>query len=206
MERFYVDLLGYQVEWRPDERSVYLSSGTDTLALHSGARTSGRVSRVDHMGVLLCEEQDVEIWARHLEAHRIPIPAPPHKHRDGCRSFYAYDPEGNVVHARDQHHDVQSTYQSMGRMASRSEAGTTVRFEYDTEDQLTGIVNEQGHVYRFKLGPTGEVDEEIGFDGLLRRYTRDEAGRVLRVDRPPHRPDEPVERSLARYLAGRLRR
>ena len=33
-ERFYVDLLGMQVEWRPDEDNVYLTSGNDNLALH----------------------------------------------------------------------------------------------------------------------------------------------------------------------------
>ena len=33
-ERFYVDLLGMKVEWRPDQRNVFLSSGSDNLALH----------------------------------------------------------------------------------------------------------------------------------------------------------------------------
>jgi len=45
-------------------------------------------------------------------------------------------------------------------------------------------------VYRFKLGPTGEVDEEHGFDGLMRRYKRDQLGRVLRVERPGERSSE----------------
>jgi YD repeat-containing protein len=51
-------------------------------------------------------------------------------------------------------------------------------------------VNEHGRVYRFALGPTGEVDEEHGFDGLMPKYTRDKAGRVLRVDRPGARFSE----------------
>jgi len=34
VESFYVDLLGFEVEWRPDEDNVYLSSGVDNLALH----------------------------------------------------------------------------------------------------------------------------------------------------------------------------
>ena len=34
MERFYVDLLGFDVEWRPDPDNVYLCSGVDNLALH----------------------------------------------------------------------------------------------------------------------------------------------------------------------------
>ena len=38
MKRFYVDLLGFAVEWEPDADNVYLSSGIDNLALHRAAR------------------------------------------------------------------------------------------------------------------------------------------------------------------------
>ena len=34
MRRFYVDLLGFEIEWEPDADNVYLSSGHDNLALH----------------------------------------------------------------------------------------------------------------------------------------------------------------------------
>src|SRR5882672_2493003 len=34
MKTFYVDLLGFAVEWEPDADNVYLSSGIDNLALH----------------------------------------------------------------------------------------------------------------------------------------------------------------------------
>src|SRR5438093_13494539 len=34
MKRFYVDLLGFEVEWEPDSDNIYLSSGIDNLALH----------------------------------------------------------------------------------------------------------------------------------------------------------------------------
>lgn len=106
---------------------------------------------------------------------------------DGNVRTLTYDAEGNVIHAKDRHHDVQFAYQGMGRLAQRTEAGTSVRFEYDSEEQLLAIVNEHGRVYGFKLGPTGGVLEERGFDDLLRRYTRDKAGRVTRVDRPDKR-------------------
>jgi RHS repeat-associated protein len=72
----------------------------------------------------------------------------------------------------------------MGRLVKRTQAGTTVHFSYDTEEQLVAIHNEAGAVYRFVLGPTGEVNEEYGFDGLCRKYQRDKAGRVHRVLRP----------------------
>src|SRR6266576_65672 len=34
MKRFYVDVLGFAVEWEPDADNIYLSSGLDNLALH----------------------------------------------------------------------------------------------------------------------------------------------------------------------------
>ncbi len=133
------------------------------------------IARVDPNGNVARRELD--ILGRVRRAHD----------PDGNVRTLTYDPEGNVVHAQDKHHDVRFTYQGMNRLASRSEAGTTVRFVYDTEEQLTEIVNEHHRAYRFVLGPTGEVDEEHGFDGLTRKYTRDQAGRVTRVDRPGER-------------------
>jgi RHS repeat-associated protein len=103
---------------------------------------------------------------------------------DGNDRELAYDAEGNIVHARDKQHDVRFTYRGMGRLASRTEAGTTVAFEYDTEEQLVAIRNEHGHVYKFELGPTGLVIVERGFDGVRRQYFRDPAGRMKKVLRP----------------------
>jgi len=102
---------------------------------------------------------------------------------DGNVRELSYDGEGNLLRAVDRLYDVAFAYQGMGRLASRTQAGTTVRFEYDTEEQLTGIVNEHGHVYRFDHGPTGEVTAERGFDGVMRLYERDVVGRVVSVRR-----------------------
>jgi RHS repeat-associated protein len=102
---------------------------------------------------------------------------------DGNVRELSYDGEGNLLHALDRLYDVEFSYQGMGRLATRTQAGTTVRFEYDTEEQLTGIVNEHGHVYRFDYGPTGEVGAERGFDGVLRLYERDLLGRAVSTRR-----------------------
>jgi RHS repeat-associated protein len=103
---------------------------------------------------------------------------------DGNVRVLSHDGEGNVTRTKDRQHDVQFGYRGMNRLVSHSEAGTLVQFQYDTEEQLTAIINEHGSVYRFVLGPTGEVNEEHGFDGMVRRYTRDALGRVVRVDKP----------------------
>ena len=103
---------------------------------------------------------------------------------DGNLRELATTGEGNVVRAKDQQYDVAFKYTGVNRLLSRTQAGTTVRFVYDTEENLTAIYNEAGAVYRFVLGPTGEVNEEYGFDGLHRAYQRDKAGRVQKVLRP----------------------
>lgn len=100
---------------------------------------------------------------------------------DGNERTLEYDPDGNLVRVRDRHRDIAMTYTGMHRLATRSEAGTTVGFRYDTEGRLRAITNEHGEVYRFELDPTGEVAAEYGFDGIRRLYNRDLAGRVREV-------------------------
>src|SRR5690606_31697783 len=103
---------------------------------------------------------------------------------DGNLRELTYDPEGNVLRAKDRDHDVRFEYQGMGRLRARIEAATRVEFQYDTEERLLAILNEHGAVYRFLLDPASDVAEEHGFDGLHRRYQRDKAGRVTRIYRP----------------------
>ena len=105
MKRFYVDLLGFEVEWEPDADNVYLSSGHDNLALHrwSGPATSrpggdpSGASPLDHLGVLVKSADDVDRWAAFLESRGITLDARPRTHRDGARSCYLRDPDGNQV-------------------------------------------------------------------------------------------------------------
>ena len=97
-ERFYVELLGMTVEWRPDPDNVYLTSGADNLALHKAPEPiveGGQ--RLDHIGFILRTPDDVDAWFAFLSAHEVPVEQPPRTHRDGARSFYCRDPEGNVV-------------------------------------------------------------------------------------------------------------
>lgn len=97
---FYVDLLGMEVEWEPDEDNVYLTTeGRDNLALHKAphgyARMSGQA--LDHLGFVLASSAEVDEWHEFLLLQDVPIKAPPRTHRDGARSFYCADPDGNTV-------------------------------------------------------------------------------------------------------------
>ena len=101
MRRFYVDVLGFAVEWEPDPDNVYLSSGIDNLALHrSTSLTAGpeaAPSPLDHLGVIVRTAEDVDAWAAFLESRGVTLDAKPHTHRDGARSCYFTDPDGNKV-------------------------------------------------------------------------------------------------------------
>ncbi len=97
VEHFWVGILGYSVEWRPDADNVYLTRSGDNVALHRAAAADPSVGTLDHVGIAVARPEDVDAWAAHLAAHGVPMDAPPRTHRDGARSFYARDPEGNVV-------------------------------------------------------------------------------------------------------------
>ncbi len=100
MKRFYTELLGFEVEWEPDADNVYLSSGIDNLALHrsEGAQGSnGSRGALDHLGVIVRTADDVDRWAAFLESRGVMLDAKPKTHRDGARSCYFSDPDGNKV-------------------------------------------------------------------------------------------------------------
>lgn len=94
-EAFYIGVLGYREEWRPDPENLYLTLGGDNLALHVGKK-DGR-GALDHFGIMLRKAEDVDVWATHLKKNGITLLKEPKTHRDGARSFYAADPEGNVL-------------------------------------------------------------------------------------------------------------
>jgi catechol 2,3-dioxygenase-like lactoylglutathione lyase family enzyme len=97
-ERFYRETLGLEVVWRPDEDSIYLTNGTDNLALHRAPRARASVPQsLDHIGFTLVDESAVDAWYDYLSARGVPIVAPPRIHRDGTRSLYCKDPDGNTV-------------------------------------------------------------------------------------------------------------
>jgi len=98
-QHFYTNLLGMKIVWQPDADNLYLSTGTDNLALHRAPAdfVAGKNQRLDHIGFFLAKREDVDAWHDYLVANHVPIAHPPKDHRDGTRSFYCKDPDGNVV-------------------------------------------------------------------------------------------------------------
>ena len=96
MKQFYVDVLGFAVEWEPDPDNIYLSSGIDNLALH---RAKGEIEggTLDHLGLIVRVPEDVDKWAEFLKSRGVELSVQPKTHRDGARSFYFRDPDGNAI-------------------------------------------------------------------------------------------------------------
>jgi catechol 2,3-dioxygenase-like lactoylglutathione lyase family enzyme len=106
---FYEQLLGMKVVWEPDADNLYLSSGTDNLALHQigqgelAAYQPLKAQLLDHIGVLLDDAGAVDRMYEAIEPRIASlggaIAKAPKQHRDGSYSFYFSDPDGNVIQA-----------------------------------------------------------------------------------------------------------
>ncbi len=106
---FYEQVLGMRVIWEPDAENVYLTSGTDNLALHQiaqgelAAYQPPKAQLLDHIGVILDTPQAVDRMFRDtermIESMGGMIAKGPKQHRDGSYSFYFSDPDGNVIQA-----------------------------------------------------------------------------------------------------------
>ena len=97
-ERFWVEVMGYGVEWRPDPDNVYLTIGADNLALHrrvAGAAGPMSSDRLDHIGLAVPNPDDVDLWAARLAESGVVVKAAPRTHRDGSRSLYFRAPDGS---------------------------------------------------------------------------------------------------------------
>lgn len=100
---FYTRLLGMEVEWQPDADNFYLTSGNDNLALHRVDSNDEIVKErrgaqsLDHLGFIIDTKEDVFSWFDFLKQENVEMLSEVKDHRDGARSFYCRDPDGNAV-------------------------------------------------------------------------------------------------------------
>jgi catechol 2,3-dioxygenase-like lactoylglutathione lyase family enzyme len=101
--KFYEEFFGMKVVWEPDPENVYLSSGTDNLALHQipsadvSRYRSAKNQMLDHLGFIMDSPASVDRLFTQAERAGATIVKPAKQHRDGSYSFYMADPDGNVV-------------------------------------------------------------------------------------------------------------
>jgi catechol-2,3-dioxygenase len=102
MERlrpFYERFLGMKVTWEPDPKHVYLTNGSDILALHQTPEgdVSTSIGNLDHFCFVAEEISGVDQLAQRAKENNLSILKGPTYHRDGSDSFYTSDPDGNVI-------------------------------------------------------------------------------------------------------------
>ena len=92
-----------QVVWKPDPENIYLSSGSDNLALHQlpaeelSTYQPGQGQFMDHFGFLMDSPESVDDMFQQVQKEGVRIVKPPKQHRDGSYSFYLADPDENVI-------------------------------------------------------------------------------------------------------------
>jgi catechol 2,3-dioxygenase-like lactoylglutathione lyase family enzyme len=91
-KRFYMECFGMSVVWEPDPENVYLSSGSDNLALHR--HEAAGPGALDHLGFIVDSKDEVDRLAERFRQRGVVLAAEPRDHRDGSRSFYCLDPDG----------------------------------------------------------------------------------------------------------------
>ncbi len=97
---------------------------------------------------------------------------------------YRYDGEGSLIGYRDGDSDVYLERAGFRWLVARTEAGKSLRFEYDTEGHRTAVINELGESYRLEYDECGRAITEIAYDGATIRYRRRPDGLIVHVDRP----------------------
>jgi catechol 2,3-dioxygenase-like lactoylglutathione lyase family enzyme len=107
-KQFYLNVMKMTLEWEPDPDNVYLTSGGhDNLALHRATFSVGAsktvqhdasfTQRLDHLGIAVPTLEDVDLWHAWICSQNVPVLREIKSHRDGARSFYIADPDGNVI-------------------------------------------------------------------------------------------------------------
>ncbi|MFD0861154.1 DUF6531 domain-containing protein [Sungkyunkwania multivorans] len=151
--------------------SMSLPNGSESTWLYDAwGRCQYTKNAEDHQQQFFYDELDRLYQIRQADNNLVKI------------KYNAYD---EVIQAKDQkRREVNYEYTPLGSLKMREERGRRIHFKYDTEEQLLSITNEQNEYYRFSRNDKGEITREIGFDGLVRGYDRDRAGKILKVNRP----------------------
>ena len=89
-KEFYRQCFGMEVVWEPDPQNVYLSSGTDNVALHELAADAAAAGeqQLDHIGFIVESIERVRELEGEFRSRGVKIVQPFKIHRDGSASFY----------------------------------------------------------------------------------------------------------------------
>ena len=103
---------------------------------------------------------------------------------DGNEIQFTYNAYQDVIHAKDKLTEVDFTYTILGSLASRTQGDRKITYEYNSEEELISVTNENGEVYLLERDVKGNIVREVGFDNLIRTYERDYSGLITKINRP----------------------
>ncbi|NDO32794.1 RHS repeat protein, partial [[Clostridium] clostridioforme] len=103
---------------------------------------------------------------------------------DGNQVALTYDGYDDVLKAKDSQREVNFTYTILGSMTSRTQDGRTLRYHYDSEEQLVSVTNEKGETWEFERDVRGNVIKEVQYGGQTYEYKRDYSGLITKIRRP----------------------
>jgi len=104
-EKFYVEVLGMKPVWRKEGEIAFLECGNDDLALiqipkeeiEAFLRRGQGSQSLHHFGFRVRASEEVDRVAQEVRDRGFVIDDGPRDHRDGSRSFYFKDPDGNYI-------------------------------------------------------------------------------------------------------------
>ena len=103
---------------------------------------------------------------------------------DGNEIQLTYDGYQDVIRAKDRKTEVDFTYTILGSLASRKQGNRKIAYEYNKQEELISVTNENGEVYQFERDVKGNIVKEVGYDNLTRTYERDYSGLITKINRP----------------------
>lgn len=106
-KEFYCRVMKMEVEWEPDPKSVYVATyhtdasgnkkAVDNIALHQADAPLHKPGSLNHIGFFVPTIEEVDQWHDHVVSCGAKIVKEIKTHRDGARSFYFEDIDGNVI-------------------------------------------------------------------------------------------------------------
>jgi catechol-2,3-dioxygenase len=148
-EEFYMNVLGFKLHHRLGINMTYLIAEEDMLVLvraETPSPNEARDIRVDHFGLKLNTDEEVDEAAVKLRENHVHLLTSPAKRRDG-RAFFIMDPDGNMI----------EIYSSTGEV-----------FPNDDTSVETPVVSRRGR----KAKSVEDPDMETDADGQKRRRSR----------------------------------
>jgi catechol 2,3-dioxygenase-like lactoylglutathione lyase family enzyme len=94
--RFYVELLGFEIDNDLGADGLFLTRGNDSLTLLPGHGATGP-GHLDHIGFIVPQPADVAAWEAYLRAHGVTVTEPTETYEDASTGCIVLDPDGTKV-------------------------------------------------------------------------------------------------------------